>query len=94
MGHFVYILYSTKADRYYVGETCNLEERLKMHNSGFFKGSFTKQANDWNIVFSLECNDINIARRIELYIKKMKSRKYIENLIHSPDIIKSQFENF
>ena len=34
MEYFVYILYSEKTDRYYVGQTQNLDERLVRHNTG------------------------------------------------------------
>ena len=30
--HQVYILKSVETDRYYIGETANLEERLRMRN--------------------------------------------------------------
>jgi len=36
-----YILYSDKSDRYYVGSTGNLEDRLKRHNTG--RSTFTKK---------------------------------------------------
>jgi predicted GIY-YIG superfamily endonuclease len=32
--YYVYILYSATADRYYTGQTENLELRLQSHNSG------------------------------------------------------------
>ncbi|MBN3519274.1 GIY-YIG nuclease family protein, partial [Algoriphagus lutimaris] len=38
---FVYILYSGSKDRYYIGQTENLEERLFQHNSDYFKNSHT-----------------------------------------------------
>ncbi len=47
--HYVYILYSLKADRYYIGETSNIEQRLQQHNEGVFIGSYTKISNDWTI---------------------------------------------
>ena len=84
-----YILYSPSLDKYYIGETENLEERIELHNVHFFEGSFTSQANDWQIYFSIECETRSIARLIEGHIKKMKSRKYIENLKKYPDISKS-----
>ena len=31
---FVYILYSKSLDKYYTGQTNNLKDRLKSHNSG------------------------------------------------------------
>ncbi|WP_083586346.1 GIY-YIG nuclease family protein [Algoriphagus zhangzhouensis] len=32
---FVYILYSPTIDTYYIGQTTNLEERIKEHNNHF-----------------------------------------------------------
>lgn len=32
--YYVYMLYSAILDRYYVGQTSNLEDRLKRHNQG------------------------------------------------------------
>ncbi|WPR75430.1 GIY-YIG nuclease family protein [Algoriphagus sp. NG3] len=32
--YYVYILYSSKTDKYYTGSTDNLASRLKHHNSG------------------------------------------------------------
>ncbi|MEY5047553.1 MAG: hypothetical protein RLZZ175_912 [Bacteroidota bacterium] len=48
--YFFYILYSTSIDKYYVGHTSNLVERLRKHNSNH-KG-FTGKASDWEIVYS------------------------------------------
>ena len=36
--YFVYILFSEKLDRYYVGTTGDVERRLFEHNSGFYEG--------------------------------------------------------
>jgi putative endonuclease len=47
--HFVYIIYSKKIGKYYVGETSDIEQRLIQHNTGFYKGSFTKQSIDWEL---------------------------------------------
>jgi putative endonuclease len=33
MSFFVYILYSEKFDKYYIGQTSSIEERLLLHNS-------------------------------------------------------------
>jgi len=34
MGHYVYILRSLKDQRYYIGETSDVEARVEFHNSG------------------------------------------------------------
>ena len=89
MSFTVYILHSSKLEEYYIGQTSDLSERIDLHNSGFFDHSFTSKANDWTLVFSLNCDSRKQALSIEKHIKRMKSRKYIENLIKYPDISKS-----
>jgi putative endonuclease len=79
--HYVYIIYSKKADKFYVGETEDLEKRLLQHNNGFFKGSYTTRANDWELKCSLTFRSLSHARKAEAFIKRMNSRKFIENLI-------------
>ncbi|MBT8182010.1 MAG: GIY-YIG nuclease family protein [Eudoraea sp.] len=32
---FVYVLFSEKRSRYYVGQTADINKRLKRHNEGF-----------------------------------------------------------
>jgi putative endonuclease len=92
--YFVYILYSKTIDKFYVGETVDLAARLDLHNNGEFDLSYTKQARDWMLYFKLECPDRTVARRIELHIKKMKSRKYYENLLKYPEISKKLIKSY
>ena len=75
----IYILYSTKVDKYYVGESEDVATRLKSHLSGISK--FTSIADDWKIVYTEEYETRTEAIRREREIKKKKSRKYIEWLI-------------
>ncbi|WP_205589285.1 GIY-YIG nuclease family protein [Mesonia aquimarina] len=77
---YVYILYSNSLDKFYVGETENLEERLSQHSSGFFKNSFTAKANDWILFLKIKANSRIQSRQIERHIKQMKSSVYIRNL--------------
>ncbi|MDQ8053844.1 MAG: GIY-YIG nuclease family protein [Pedobacter sp.] len=75
----VYILYSSKLDRYYVGHTDNLDKRLEQHNTGFSK--YTSKANDWILKYSEEFPTRELAHKRELVIKAKKSRRYIDWLI-------------
>ena len=84
--HFVYIIYSPKLDKFYVGETSDLGRRLAWHNSGEFTGSYSKIASDWELFWSIQCNNILTGRKIETHIKKMKSRVYYRNLKQRPEI--------
>jgi putative endonuclease len=39
MAHFVYILKSLKDNRFYIGETADLERRIFEHNEGWVKST-------------------------------------------------------
>ena len=76
----VYILYSSKRDRYYIGHSGDdLQERLRKHNSNH-KG-FSGKVGDWTIVYTETYPTKTIAYQREREIKAWKSRKKIELLI-------------
>ena len=78
---FVYILYSKTIDKFYVGQTDNLDERLISHNSE--KSPYTSRASDWKLVYVEEFSTRTLCRKRENEIKRKKSRKYIEWLVGS-----------
>ena len=77
--YFVYILYSEKRDRFYIGFTSDINSRLLKHNSG--STTSTKSGIPWELVYSEEYVTKTEALKREKAIKKKKSRKYIEYLI-------------
>ena len=77
----LYILYSAKLDKYYVGHTSDLEKRLAEHNSGI--SDFTAKATDWTLKYTEVFENREAAHKREQEIKRKKSRKYIEWLISS-----------
>ena len=81
MPYYVYILYSISLNKYYTGSTANIEERIKRHNAG--ATSSTKSGRPWKIVFSREFKLKSDALKLESYIKKMKSRQFVIELINS-----------
>ena len=83
MTSYCYILFSPKLDKYYVGSTDDIERRLREHNRG--KEKFTKTGVPWILVYKEEFEELRQARQREHYIKKMKSRKFIEVLIRSAE---------
>jgi putative endonuclease len=88
MNYCCYILISRSLNRYYIGHTTDIELRLKYHNNGKFgKKSFTYKTSDWKIYLLIPCETMNQAILLESKIKRMKSRKYIENLKKYPELI-------
>ena len=81
MAFHVYIIFSAKLNKYYVGYTENLDARLLQHNGGI--STFTDKANDWVLQHSEPFPTREDAHKRELEIKGKKSRKYIEWLISS-----------
>ena len=75
----VYILFSKSIDRYYIGQTQNLEDRLYRHRNSGSKS--TKKAKDWELVYTEYFISRSLAVTRELEIKSKKSRVYINLLI-------------
>ena len=84
---FVYILFSKKLNRFYIGTTDDIERRLREHNSGLYSGSFTSKGIPWELTLSYCCQSSEIAYKLERFIKKMKSKKFIISIIESEKII-------
>ena len=74
---FVYILFSEKSSRYYVGQTADIEERLKRHHSG--RVNSTKYGIPWKIVLQIEVLNRSEAMLLENKIKKRGAKRYIDN---------------
>ena len=87
MSHFIYILFSEKINRYYIGETHDTDGRLLKHNQNYYENSFTKAANDWKIVLKFECENRDESLFLEKFIKRMKSKKFIQKIISNPSIL-------
>ena len=83
MQYFVYILFSPSKNRYYIGHSHDLAERLQQHNSG--RTPSTKPGRPWILVYQETYPNKSSAYKRELEMKNMKSRIYIENLINSMD---------
>jgi putative endonuclease len=79
MAYHLYIIFSKSFNRYYIGHTNNLQRRLTEHNAGQTKS--TRYGIPWTLVYTKQFDSNIEANQEELRLKKMKSRRYIENLI-------------
>jgi len=89
MHAYVYIMYSSSLNKYYVGYTSDsIEGRMEKHIESYYGNKkYTSKTSDWILFLSFECASEKQARQIELHIKKMKSRVYIQNLKMYPEMI-------
>ena len=81
MGYTVYILQSDRDGSYYVGQTSNLEERVRRHNQG--RSLYTKSKTPWTLVYSEAFHSCGEAMRREREIKGKKYREYVEHLVRA-----------
>ena len=86
--YYCYIIYSPTLRRFYTGSTSLLaSERIERHLEKYYgNNKFTSKVNDWELFYTIPCETRSQALKIERYIKKMKSAKYIRNLVKYPDI--------
>jgi putative endonuclease len=68
---FVYILHSESGNRFYIGQTDNLGERLSRHNSGYEHS--TKPYIPWKLICSIEKSTRGDAMILEKKLKNLNS---------------------
>jgi len=74
----IYILYSLKLPRTYVGYSSDVERRLKEHNYG--KVNATKKFRPWKIIYTEKVNSKTEAKKLEKYWKSGAGRRNIEKI--------------
>ena len=79
MVYFVYIIESEIDGTYYVGASQDPMARLEKHNSNH-KG-FTARKQPWKLVYTETYQNKTEALRREVFLKKQKSREFLETLI-------------
>ncbi|MBI5621773.1 GIY-YIG nuclease family protein [Candidatus Falkowbacteria bacterium] len=83
----VYILKSVHFGRYYIGQTQNITDRLRSHNAG--KNSSTRKYRPWQLVYREEYATRSEAMQREKYLKSLKKRVRLENIIQRSGVEQS-----
>jgi putative endonuclease len=85
LNYFVYILFSDKLQSHYIGQTQNLNERLRRHNAGIEK--YTSKGAPWNLKTFVTVSTRSEAMKLERKLKNFKSNKrlnlWIEGVVGS-----------
>ena len=79
MSYYLYILHSSKIDRYYIGISNEPKLRLQYHNLG--QKGWTKRGIPWRISFTKEFSDRGKAQKWETWLKQQKNRSIIEKIL-------------
>ena len=91
---FVYIIKSIRTEGFYIGKTYDLEQRLIYHNSLELNTGVSKSGIPWEFLFTLEVPTYALAGKLEMHIKRMKSREYCINLTKYPEISQKLIEKY
>lgn len=77
--YFVYILRLSN-ERYYVGQTNDLAQRLECHQSG--QSVYTKKFLPVELIYSEEHESRSAAMKREKHLKSLKNRRTLESVMH------------
>ena len=77
--YFIYIIFASRFDRYYIGQTNDLSSRIDRHNLGYVQ--WTKPYLPWELVYSESFKTRTEAMKREKILKSWKSKKKIKELI-------------
>lgn len=82
MSYYVYAIYNLDHCKTYIGETNDLDERLKAHNEHRFEGSYTSRFDGiWKLIYKEECINRVEARKREKQLKSYRGRQFIKQFI-------------
>jgi len=79
MSFYVYILQSEADNSLYIGQTANVDERLKRHNQG--RATYTKVKKPWKLLYSESFESRASAVRREAELKSLHRKDILLELI-------------
>ena len=83
---YIYILESSADGHYYVGYTDDLSRRFEEHNSSDHP-TYTSKHRPWKLFVAYEVSpDRGVAMQAEMFIKKQKSRKFIQKIASKKNV--------
>ena len=77
--YFVYVLFSNKLNKRYVGSTQDVDRRLTEHNLG--KSKFTSSGIPWELIHKESFSTNAEARRREMFLKSGVGRKLLDQIL-------------
>ncbi len=80
---FVDAIYNTEAKKLYIGQTHNVEQRLKEHNEHTFKGYTSRFQGEWVLIYKESVATRSEALVREKQLKSYRGRESLRN--HIPE---------
>jgi len=81
LNFFCYILESESTGKLYIGQTNDIEDRLRRHNSGYVLS--TRNRGPWRLLFYRRCDSRSESVLLERKLKSMKSAEKVRQWTQS-----------
>ena len=78
MNYYVYIIYSERLQKFYIGISKDLEKRLDAHMKGI--SHYTKKASDWELIWNIILPTKKETLILERRIKKRGAKRYLDDI--------------
>lgn len=80
--YYVYAIYNKENDKYYIGQTKDLEERISLHNNKKFRASYTYRfGGTWELFYKEEFQTRGEALNREKQLKSYRGREFLKKYI-------------
>ena len=77
----VYVIYNETANKFYIGQSNDIEKRIELHNSHLFKGYTASFVGKWKLLYREEYITRSEALVREKQLKSFRGREFVKNNI-------------
>ena len=77
----VYALHNKEANKIYIGQTHDLENRIALHNSHVFRGYTSSFSGEWKVVYTEFLSTRQEALGREKQLKSFRGREFVKSKI-------------
>lgn len=78
---FVYVIFNKSNNKIYIGQTGNLEDRIKEHNFKRGKHFTARLSGEWRLIYKEELNSRREALLREKQLKSFRGREFLKKYI-------------
>lgn len=77
----VYVIYNRQANKYYIGQTYNIEIRLRQHNDHTYSSYTSRFPGEWKLIYKESVATRSEALAREKGLKSGNGREFIKTII-------------
>ena len=80
--YFVYAIHNSNHNKLYIGQTHDLDLRIKMHNEKILEKSYTSRfEGEWKLIYSEKAETRQAALKRERQLKSYRGRQFLKQYI-------------